>query len=40
LVVSESDLEFIEIQLDKALKQAKLLHKALKLKAGLEKVFK
>jgi len=40
LIVTEKDIYFIEIQLDKALKQAKLLHKALKLKISLSKMFK
>ncbi len=40
LVVTEADVDFVEKQLDKAFKDAKLLHKALKLKEGLGKLFK
>lgn len=40
LIVTEDDIKFIVKQLDKALKQAKLLHKALKLKTGLSNMFK
>jgi len=40
LVITELDIKIIEKQLDKALKKAKLLHKALKLKEGLGKMFK
>jgi acetylornithine/succinyldiaminopimelate/putrescine aminotransferase len=40
LVVTEADVDFVEKQLDKAFKAAKLLYKALKLKKGLGKLFK
>jgi acetylornithine/succinyldiaminopimelate/putrescine aminotransferase len=40
LVVTETDINYVEKQLDKAFKEAKLLHKALKLKTGLSKMFK
>ncbi len=40
LVVTEADVDFVEKQMDKAFKDAKLLHKALKLKKGLGKLFK
>jgi len=40
LVVTETDVDFVEKQLDKAFKAAKLLHKVLKLKEGLGKIFK
>ncbi|MCF6213173.1 MAG: aminotransferase class III-fold pyridoxal phosphate-dependent enzyme [Flavobacteriaceae bacterium] len=40
LVITETDIAYIVKQLDKALKQAKLLHKALILKKGLGQLFK
>ena len=40
LTITNKDIVFIEKQLDKSLKQAKLLHKALKLKTGISKMFK